>query len=196
MKRIAVLYATREGQTQQIAEYVSAGLRAEGFDVDVRNVRVAGDLKLDAYGGIVLAASVHAGKHEREMMSFIRNHLSELNRSSNAFLSVTLSEAGAERAGTTPEEHKRFCADVQGVIERFLQDSGWRPNRVFPVAGALLYSKYNFVLRLLMKWIAKRSGAETNTSRDYEYTDWSRLDQFITQFSADIRSNDTLPQAA
>ena len=196
MKRIAVLYATREGQTQQIAEYVSAGLRAEGFDVDVRNVRVAGDLKLDAYGGIVLAASVHAGKHEREMMSFIRNHLCELNRSPNAFLSVTLSEAGAERAAATAEERNRFSADVQGVIDRFLRDSEWQPKRVLPVAGALLYSKYNFVIRLVMRWIAKSSGAETDTAHDYEYTDWNRLDQFVNQFSAEIRSNDTRPQAA
>jgi menaquinone-dependent protoporphyrinogen oxidase len=195
MKPLAVFYATREGQTRKIAEYVSASLRAQGFDVDVGNVRGARDLKLDAYGGIVLAASVHRGKHEREMMSFIRNHLCVLNRTPNAFLSVTLSEAGAERAGATPEERNRFSADVQGVIERFLRDSGWRPKRVLPVAGALLYSKYNFVLRLLMRWIAKSSGAETDTSRDYEYTDWSRLDQFANHFSADIRSNYTLPHA-
>ena len=195
MKPLTVLYATRHGQTRKIAEYVSAGLRAQGFDVDVRNVRGAGDLKLDSYGGIVLAASVHRGKHEREMVSFVRNHLLELNRSPNAFLTVTLSEAGAERPGANAEERNRFSTDVQGVIERFLRESGWQPKLVLPVAGALVYSKYNFVLRLLMRWIAKSSGAETDTSRDYEYTDWSRLDLFVNQFSADIRSNYTLPHA-
>lgn len=61
--------------------------------------------------------------------------------------------------------------------------------------GKLLYSKYNFVIRLVMRWIAKRSGAETDTSRDYEYTDWTRLDQFVNQFSADIRSDDSLSHA-
>jgi menaquinone-dependent protoporphyrinogen oxidase len=78
---------------------------------------------------------------------------------------------------------------VHGVIDSFLRNSGWQPNRILPVAGALQYSKYNFLIRLVMKWIAKRVGAETDTSRDYEYTDWSRLDQFVNQFSADIRSN-------
>jgi menaquinone-dependent protoporphyrinogen oxidase len=195
MKPLAVLYATREGQTRKIAEYVATGLRTQGFDVDVGNVRDAGDLTLDAYAGIVLAASVHGGKHEPEMMSFIGNHSWELNCTPNAFLTVTLSEAGAERTGATAEEHNRFSADVQGVIARFLRDSRWQPNRIFPVAGALPYSKYNFVLRLLMRWIAKRSGGETDTSRDYEYTDWNRLDQFVNQFAADVRANCTLPLA-
>ena len=92
MKPLAVLYATREGQTGKIAEYVAEGLRWKEFQVDVRNVRDAGDLKVSAYGGIVLAASVHGGKHESEMMRFIGHHLRELDRIPNAFLSVTLTK--------------------------------------------------------------------------------------------------------
>jgi menaquinone-dependent protoporphyrinogen oxidase len=196
MKPLAVFYATREGQTRKIAEYVSSGLGAKGSEVDIRNVRDAGDVTLDAYGGVVLAASVHAGTHEREMMRFIRHHLPELDRIPNAFLSVTLSQAGAERAGATAEEHNRFSADVQGVIDRFLRNGRWQPRRIVPVAGALQYSKYNFLVRLVMKWIAKKVGAETDTSRDYEYTDWSRLDEFVNQFSAEIRSNRMPAEAA
>ena len=183
MKPIAVFYATREGQTQKIAEYVSAGLRSHGLTVDVRNVRGADDVNINAYAGVVLAASVHKGTHEPEMMSFVRRHLIELNGVPNAFVTVTLSEAGVERAGASAEERNRFAADVQGVIARFVRDSGWQPNRVFPVAGALLYSKYNFLVRLVMRWIAKKAGAETDTSHDYEYTNWSRLDQFVNEFS-------------
>lgn len=50
--------------------------------------------------------------------------------------------------------------------------------------GMMSYSKYNFVIRLVMRWIAKGSGSETDTLRDYEYTDWSRLDQFVNPSSA------------
>src|SRR5213594_1311581 len=35
MKRVAVLYATREGQTRRIAEQVAMKLRSRGLDVDV-----------------------------------------------------------------------------------------------------------------------------------------------------------------
>jgi menaquinone-dependent protoporphyrinogen oxidase len=196
MNPLAVLYATREGQTQKVAEYVSAGLRAQGFEVAVQNVRDAGDLNCDAYRGIILAASVHAGKHEREMMRFIRKHRPELNRTRNAFLSLTLSQAGVERTNATTEEVNRFRTDVQSVIDRFLRDSGWTPQLIVPVAGALLYSKYGFLTRFIMRRIARASGVETDTSHDYEYTNWSRLDQFVKQFAADIRSNDARTNAA
>jgi menaquinone-dependent protoporphyrinogen oxidase len=37
-----------------------------------------------------------------------------------------------------------------------------------------------------MKRIAKKSGGDTDTSRDYEYTDWAALDRFLEQFAAEI----------
>ncbi len=103
-----------------------------------------------------------------------------------AFISVTLSEAGAERPSATPEERARFAADVQKVLEAFLKETGWRPKRVKPVAGALLYTKYNFLVRFIMKRIAKTTGAETDTSRDYEYTNWAALDRFADELARDF----------
>ena len=66
-----------------------------------------------------------------------------------AFISVTLSEAGAERVDATPAEHPRFAAYVKRVIDDFFEQTGWHPNRVKPVAGALLYTKYNFLIRFM-----------------------------------------------
>jgi len=178
MKRIDVFYATREGHTQLIAERVAAHLRAQGFDAAARKPRShAANASLDGLWGAVLAASVHGGKHEPEIMEFVRNHLGELNRMRKAFLSVTLSEAGVERSESIPEKRAQCEADVQTMIENFFKETGWRPNVVLP-AGALLYSQYNFVVRFVMKRIAKKMRAGTDTSRDYDYTDWQALDRF------------------
>src|SRR5207247_7592088 len=95
------------------------------------------------YAAVVLSASVHAGKHEGEMFKFVKKHRTELEQAPTAFLSVTLSESGAEMSGKAPEERARFSADVQRVIDKFFEETGWRPERVKPVAGALMYSKYN-----------------------------------------------------
>jgi menaquinone-dependent protoporphyrinogen oxidase len=181
MKRIGVFYATREGHTRLVAERVTADLRARGFDAAATNVwdNVA-KASLEVYWGAVLAASVHGGKHEREMVKFIKSHLRELNRMPTAFLSVTLSEAGVERPGSTAEQRAQCNADVQLMMENFFKETGWRPKFTLPVAGALLYSRYNFVLRFVMKRIAKKMRAGTDTSRDYDYTDWPALDRFAT----------------
>jgi menaquinone-dependent protoporphyrinogen oxidase len=52
------------------------------------------------------------------------------------------------------------------------------------VAGALRYTKYNFFVRWMMKRIVAAAGGDTDTSRDYEYTDWQDLRAFADRFSA------------
>jgi menaquinone-dependent protoporphyrinogen oxidase len=182
MKPFGVFYATREGHTGRIAAYVAERLENRGFHVQIRNLRVHPDLKIGDYEGVILASPVHAGKHEPSMAKFVKKHRDELERVPAAFLSVTLSEAGAERTSATPEEHARFTADVQKMLDIFQKQTGWKPKHVKPVAGALLYTKYNFLIRFIMKWIARKAGAATDTSRDYEYTDWAALDRFIDEF--------------
>ena len=65
------------------------------------------------------------------------------------------------------------------MIDVFVRDTGWRPEHALSVAGALAYSKYSLLVRFLMKQIARRAGAPTDTSRDYEFTDWQALDRFV-----------------
>jgi menaquinone-dependent protoporphyrinogen oxidase len=186
MKPVGVFYATREGHTGRIAEFVAKGLRARGFKTDVRNLAEGTDIDLTNYQAAVLAASVHAGKHESEMTRFVKKHHKLLDAVPTAFLSVTLSEAGAERVNATPDERARFAAGVDSVIDGFFSETGWHPGRVKPVAGALLYSKYNVLVRFIMKRIARKAGGDTDTSHDYEYTDWRALERFIDEFSTEI----------
>jgi menaquinone-dependent protoporphyrinogen oxidase len=186
MKPIGVFYATREGHTHKIAERVAEDLRKRGFEAEVRDLRGEAAIDLKNFSSAILAASVHIGRHEPEMLEFVKQHRTELEAMPSAFLSVTLSEAGAERANATPEEHARFVADVQGMLDRFFKDTGWHPQRVKLVAGALLYTQYNFLIRFVMRRIARKAGAATDASRDYEYTDWVALDHFVEELVEEL----------
>jgi menaquinone-dependent protoporphyrinogen oxidase len=186
-KRVAVFFATQEGHTREIAERIMMDLRKGGFDVDLHDVRLPISFNLKLYSAAVLAASVHGGKHEKEMIQFVKNHRAELERMPTAFLSVTLSEAGAEKKDATPAEHIQFVADVNQMLDTFFEETKWHPTYVKPVAGALSYSKYNFFIRFIMRRIARKQGAATDTSRDYDYTNWIELDKFIEDLAARIR---------
>jgi len=59
---------------------------------------------------------------------------------------------------------------------------------VKPIAGALQYSKYSIIVRFIMKRIARQAGAATDTSKDYEYTDWAALTRFIDEFAGELLS--------
>jgi menaquinone-dependent protoporphyrinogen oxidase len=189
MKPVLVLYATHEGQTRRIAEHMAASLGAHGLVADVVNAAYIPDgFSLDSYSAAIVAASVHGGRHENEIVRFVKDHVKGLERIPTAFLSVSLSEAGAEDAMAPPENRARAAADATRMIDEFLAETGWRPSSIKAVAGALLYTKYNFLLRFVMKRISRQAGGTTDTSKDHEYTDWGALDKLVDEFVALVDS--------
>ena len=186
MKPLLIIYATREGQSQRIAEHLAATARTRGFAADVINAaKIPTKLSLASYAATLLVASVHAGKHEREMVEFVKAHRSELEAMRSIFISVSLSEVGAEDLTRSPEIRARSAADVQRVVDSFLADTGWHPSKVHAAAGALMYSKYNFFIRFIMRAIARKEGASTDTSQDHEFTDWAALDHVIDEVTSE-----------
>jgi menaquinone-dependent protoporphyrinogen oxidase len=180
MKPLLVIYATREGHTRKIAEHVAAAMRARNDVVDVLDAAtVTAGLDMARYGGVVLAASLHGGRHEREMVDFVKANHVALDRVPTAFLSVSLTEANVEDRTASFERRAKAAEEVKGAVEAFCHDTGLHPARIWPVAGALLYREYGVFKRLVLKMIAQRRGGDTDTSRDHDYTDWEALDRFV-----------------
>jgi menaquinone-dependent protoporphyrinogen oxidase len=182
--KVAIFFATREGQTSKIANRVAEDLRAKGVTVDVVNVKEqAAAPDWPTYATAFVAASVHKERHEREMIAFVRRYRDDLRRIGAAFISVSMSEAGAEDVHASAERRQRSAADAQRMVDVFITETGWRPARYLRVAGALLYTQYNFLVRFVMKRISRQNGGPTDTSRDYEFTDWPTLDRFVDEVS-------------
>jgi hypothetical protein len=76
---------------------------------------------------------------------------------------------------------------VCAIAERFFAKTRWRPTETKVVAGALMYSRYWWWTRRIMRDIAAKAHGDTDTSRDFEYTDWADLAAFIRRFVANIR---------
>lgn len=183
MKPIALIYATREGQTRRIAWHVEEILRTRRVATQLLDAKeLPAAFSLSPFSAAILIASVHGGRHEEEMITFVKRHRVELQSLSTAFLSVSLSEAGAEDSARTPSQRAEFAADVDKMIDDFLAATGWQPENVFPVAGALMYSQYGAFVRFVMKRVAKKAGVSTDTSHDHEFTNWTALDYFISTF--------------
>lgn len=182
MKSIVVIYATREGQTRKVGEHIAADLCKNGFDAHAVDVgEGAKSINLSEHDAAVVAASVHMGRHEREMVKFVKRHRDELERLPSVFLSVNLGEAIVERPETAPEKKAKSEADVKQQIEKFIHDTGWHPPQTKAVAGALAFTKYNFFTKFVLK--RAELGGNTDLSRDYEYTDWVALDHFVDEFA-------------
>ena len=182
--RIAIFFATREGHTSKVASRIADDLRTKGVTVDVLNVRrPATPPNWSMYATAFVAASVHGQRHEPEMIEFARRYADDLRRIGAVFISVSMSEAGAEDMHAPATRRAQSAADAQRMIDVFVKQTGWTPERCLPVAGALLYTQYNFLVRFVMKQISKKNGGPTDTSRDYEFTDWPALDRFVDEVS-------------
>lgn len=181
-----VLYATKEGHTADIAEYLREAMWKRGLPSEkIAAAELPAGFKLADYSGAILAASVHVQRHESEMADFVKLHRAALEGMPTVFLSVSLSEAGAEDIQADPAKRKKAAEDADGMIADFLKETGWHPGRIEAVAGALVYSKYNFFLRLVMKRIARLAGGDTDTSKDFDYTDYAALDHLVDELIAE-----------
>ena len=128
-------------------------------------------LDLAGYSAAILAASVHLGRHEREMVAFVKRHREALDRLPSAFLSVSLSAAGTQDPTTSPQKREEATAAVDGMLATFFEETGWHPARTSAVAGALAYTQYGLLIRFVMKRIARAAGVSTDTSQDHVFTD-------------------------
>lgn len=197
MKPILILYATCEGQTEKIARYIAGGLRTIGLEVDLFNAAsVSKAVQLSSYETAILAGSVHIGGHEPELVKFARANRADLETMKASFVTVSGSQIGVEIPSSPPEMRTKAAADVRMMVDKFAKQTGWQPARVLPVAGALMYRKYNFLVRFVMRQIAKKSGGSTDASRNHEYTDWSTLDSFIHELAASIIAPSAMRTAA
>lgn len=176
MKRILVLYGTTEGHTEMIATAIGNTLTNRGFDVNIIQAGTIDPRPTD-YDGIIVAASVHRGRYHEAMARWIRGHVADLRSKPTAFVSSSLGALKHDPKAT---------AELDAIVHRFIDPLGWQPTIIKTVAGALPYTKFNPLMRRIIKRIAAQAGGDTDTSRDYDYTDWTDVQAFANEFGSRV----------
>ena len=186
MCEVPIFYATSEGQTRRIAERIAGQIRAHGLDSRAIPIisEEASHVDWKRVRGAAIGASVHMQKHQPEAVAFARLRRTELSAVPSLFVSVSL--AAASKHASEVEAAKRIAA-------KFAADTGWQPSRIASVAGRLAYSQYNWLVRLVMRRIARKEGGSTDTSQDHEYTDWAEIERHADELAYEIRRREIFP---
>lgn len=176
MSSILVLYGTGEGQTERIAGRIAEVLGERGHDAATMNAdETPPNLAIESFDAILVGASIHLGRHQSAVREFVRDNHDALAARPTAFFQLSMSSAANDEARQ---------AEAAGYVDEFLEETDWHPDRIGLFGGALRYSKYGFLKRLMMKQIAKEATGDTDTSQDYEYTDWHEVESFAADFAA------------
>lgn len=179
MATLRILYETKYGQTQKIAERLAEVTRRRGHRAKVSAVAAAdvrGLADADAY---VVLAPVYFGRHPPATLDFVARNAGILSAKPSAFVSVS----GSAGSARTRDREK---AQQQAVD--FLASTAWRPQLIQTAGGAVAYPRYGFFTRLLMRAVSKREGRSTDTSCIHELTDWTATERLVDELFALLES--------
>ncbi|MCA9836445.1 MAG: menaquinone-dependent protoporphyrinogen IX dehydrogenase [Trueperaceae bacterium] len=171
MAHVLILYATQEGQTRSIAEFIGDILKDEGHTAEVDSVDTP--KTLGSFDAVMIGASIHIGHYPQSLRDFIKKHIKRLNAMPSAFFSVCLT------ASKTDEEHRALA---QNYLDGLFNESDWKPDLSTSFAGALKFTQYGFFKTQLMKAIAKREHLQVDSKHDYSYTSWEKVMRFAMKF--------------
>lgn len=167
--RMLIVYASRYGQTRKVAERIASSAKAEGVETHVWEVStLPHDVAPHSCDMVVLAGAVYFGKFSKALEHFATGQRSNLARVRSVFVAVSNAASSAEGRDTADSDARAFIGRT-----------GWVPDAIELVAGGEPYTKYGFFTRWMMVRYAKKfGGRKVDTSRDYEFTDWSEVDRF------------------
>ena len=174
MSSFLIIYSSIDGQTKMICERIKNFL-TDGNLVELLSLEDAKKVDLSNFEKIIIGASIRYGKHSKELYKFINLNKNILDQKKNAFFSVNVVARKTEKnsAATNP------------YINKFLKKSKWKPNKIRVFAGKVDYPNYNFFDKYIIKFIMFITKGPTDTSQSYEFTDWSKVEDF----SKELRNN-------
>jgi menaquinone-dependent protoporphyrinogen oxidase len=181
MATVLIVYSTKEGHTEKIAERMSEALAASGHDVHAaRVVREPVEIGRDV-DAVIVGGSIHKGRHADELVEFARRNRERLDSLPAGFFTVCLSAVES-----TPESQ----AATEGYLNAFMAESGWQPEDVAVFAGSLAWTHYDFFTTLVMRLIARHYGMPERFGRtqDYDYTDYDAVQAFAEKIASRVET--------
>lgn len=166
-KKLLILYASVDGQTLKIANFLVDEFNNKGFDVSIFEVNAfKGDL--DNYAKIIIGCSIRYGVHHKSVIDFINDNKEMLEKQKSVFFSVNLVARKAEKNQ----------ADTNPYVIKFFKKIAWKPALVEVFAGKLDYKKYPYFDRIMIQFIMWMTKGPTDSNTQIEYTDWKRVKAF------------------
>ncbi len=177
MRPVLIVHDGYHGQTAKIAAFIASCLRATGHDAHVTEPTHLAALDLSRFDGIIIGGAIHFGGVTRRLLEFVRTHKPVLDAVPTAFFAVCMAAA---------RDDKNSKLEAQSYLERFAEETGFTPTRAIAFAGALRYTQYERLLRLLVRMASKAQGDPTDITKDHELTDWQAVEAFADMFAHDL----------
>ena len=165
-----IIYSSTDGQTKLICERIK---NLSQFNNKTKLIEIDKAIKEDlkSYEVIIIGASIRYGKHNPSVLNFVKENIENFKQRKTVFFSVNVVARKAEK--NSPETNP--------YLIKFLKLSKWNPDKKAVFAGKIDYPKYRFLDRQIIRLIMFITKGPTDTSKSYEFTDWSKVEDFTKE---------------
>ena len=173
--RVALYYATRDGQSRRIAERVSRRLGEAGAPIPALDLAVAQPAASDlaAAAMVVLVAAVRYGRHLPEADRFLTVYRSLQSPPPLALASVNL----------TARKPAKTTATGNAYLRKLIARHRLAPALAVAFAGRLDYRRYGWLDRQIIRFIMLLTRGPTDPKTNVEYTSWPAVDEFAARIA-------------
>ena len=170
MHKRLIIYSTTDGQTKLICEKIK-NISRFSDKTKIISIYEAENENLLSYEIIIIGASIRYGKHNPAVLNFVKENIKTLNEKKSAFFSVNV----------VARKNEKNLPETNPYMIKFLKLAKWNPNKKAVFAGKIDYPKYGFFDRQIIRLIMFITKGPTDTSKSYEFTDWSKVSDFVSQ---------------
>ena len=170
MYKRLIIYSTTDGQTKLICEKIK-NISRFSDKTKIISIYEAENENLLSYEIIIIGASIRYGKHNPAVLNFVKENIKTLNEKKSAFFSVNV----------VARKNEKNLPETNPYMIKFLKLAKWNPNKKAVFAGKIDYPKYGFFDRQIIRLIMFITKGPTDTSKSYEFTDWSKVSDFVSQ---------------
>ncbi len=178
MQETLIIYSSTDGQTKIICD------RLANFSSNPKKIKIiplseVDKFDLSKFNQIIIGASIRYGKHSKNLYKFIHLNKNILEQKKSVFFSVNV----------VARKSKKNTPETNPYIKKFLKISKWKPSKIGVFAGKVDYPNYGFFDKYVIKLIMFLTNGPTDTSQSYEFTDWSKVDDFARELDLNFRIN-------
>ena len=170
MYKRLIIYSSTDGQTKLICERIK-NLSQFNNQTKLIEIDKAAKENIRPYEVVIIGASIRYGKHNPSVLNFVRENIENFKQKKTAFFSVNV---------VARKENKNL-PETNPYLIKFLKLSKWNPDIKAVFAGKIDYPKYSFLDKQIIRLIMLVTKGPTNTTKSYEFTDWSKVDEFSQQ---------------
>lgn len=165
---VSLFFASRDGQTQRIAERIAERLGEAGLGVTLTNLneRQPDAAEITAAGVIVVAAAIRYGKHLPPAEHLLQMHAARIPQDHLALISINL----------TARKPGKDTAKGSVYLRKWLRRHRLTPAIATAVAGKLDYPRYGWFDRMMIRLIMTLTKGPTDPTLTIEFTDWDKVD--------------------